>query len=126
MTTKHSQAISRKFRSPHESLLIRWIKNRWALLRNIPDFYKSFVDDTFTIVPGTAMVKTLHQALDKAYLPASFTIEVEMEGKLPFLGMMIIRREQNPVHTEVYRKPTDTGLLKHYQSHTDKQYKRSS
>ena len=53
------------------------------------------------------------------------TIEVEVEGKLPFLGMMIIRKE-NTIHTEVYRKLTDTGLLQHYQSHMDKQYKRSS
>ena len=52
------------------------------------------------------------------------TIEVEVEGKLPFLGMMIIRKE-NTIHTEIYRKLTDTGLLQHYQSHMDKQYKRN-
>lgn len=64
---------------------------------SIPEFYKSFVDDTVTIVPGTAMAKTLHQALDKAYLPVSFTIEVEMEGKLPFLGMII--RKENTIQS---------------------------
>ena len=123
MTLKCSQATSRKFRGPHESLLIRWTKNGWALLRNIPDFYKSFVDDIFTIVPGIATAETLHQALDNSHLPLSFTIEDKVEGKLPFLGMII--RKENTIHTKVYIKLTNTGLLQHYQS-MDKQYKRSS
>ena len=38
---------------------------------------------------------------------------------------MTIIREDNTIHTEVYRKPTSTGLLLHYQSQTDERYKRS-
>ena len=51
-------------------------------------------------------------------------MEIEVEGKLPFLGMTIIS-EENTIHTEVYRKPTNKGLSLHYQSHTDERYKRS-
>ena len=38
---------------------------------------------------------------------------------------MTIIREGNTINTEVYRKPTNTGLLLHYQSHTDERYKKS-
>ena len=64
---------------------------------NIYDFYKRFVDDTFTVVPGIATAETLHQALNNAHPSVSFTMEIEMEGKLPFLGMTIIR-EENTIH----------------------------
>ena len=35
-------------------------------------------------------------------------MEIEVEGRLPFLEMTIIR-EENTIHTEVYRKPTNKG-----------------
>ena len=53
---------------------------------NIPDFYKRFVDDTFTIVPGIGAAETLHQALNNAHPSLSFTMEIEVEGKLHFWG----------------------------------------
>ena len=35
------------------------------------------------------------------------------------------RMEQRKLETRVYRKPTNTGLLLHFNSHTDKRYKDS-
>ena len=58
-------------------------------------------------------------------MPAiQFTMEIAENNKLPFLGIMI---EKSGCHltTSVYRKPTDTGLLLHYQSHVYQRYKRS-
>ena len=52
------------------------------------------------------------------------TIELEENGKLPFLGMEIIRNGTR-LDRKVYRKPTDTGLLLHYYSHVDVKYKHS-
>ena len=54
----------------------------------------------------------------------NFTMELEENGKLPFLGMNVIRNGCR-LDTTVYRKPTDTGLLLHYHSHVDARYKRS-
>ena len=42
-------------------------------------------------------------------------------GKLPFLGMEIIRSSTR-LDKKVYRKPIDTGLLLHYNSHVDIKY----
>ena len=48
------------------------------------------------------------------------------DNKLPFLGM-VIEKDCSKLETSVYRKPTNTGLLLHYQSHVrvDKKYKRA-
>ena len=100
------------------------IKAKLKANGTIPDFYKRYADDTFTIVSDIAAAETLHQALNNAHPSLSFTMEIEVEGKLPFLRMRIIR-EENTIHTEVYRKPTNKGLLLHYQSHTDERYKKS-
>ena len=49
-------------------------------------------------------------------------MEIGTNGKLPFLGML--RDKNGPqISTCVYRKPTDKGLLLHYQSHVDHRYK---
>ena len=52
------------------------------------------------------------------FAPVSFTMELEDNGKLTFLGMVIISNGPR-LDTKVYKKPTDTGLLLHYQSHVD-------
>jgi len=51
-------------------------------------------------------------------------MELKDHGKLPFLGMVIIRNGPH-VDMKVYVKPTATGLLLHYQSHVDMKYKHS-
>ena len=48
----------------------------------------------------------------------SFTMELENNDRLPFLGMMIIRNSPRP-DTKVYAKPTDTGILPRCQSHDE-------
>ena len=62
--------------------------------------------------------------LNEIHPSLSFTMELEDNGKLPFLGMPVIIRNGPRLDT-VYVKPTDTGLLLHYQSHVDVKYKHS-
>lgn len=51
-------------------------------------------------------------------------MEIATNNKLPFLGMLI-ENKGNHLTTSVYHKPTDSGLLLHYQSHVDQRYKSS-
>ena len=51
-------------------------------------------------------------------------MEVEVDGKLPFLGMEAVRNERH-LETKVYVKPTNKGLLLQHDSHVDERYKRS-
>jgi len=54
----------------------------------------------------------------------SFMMELEDNGKLPFLGAVIIRNGPR-LDTKVYVKPTNAGLLPHYLSHVGGKYKHS-
>ena len=62
--------------------------------------------------------------LNEIHPSLSFTMELEHSGKFPFLGMVITRNGPR-LDTKVYVKPTDTGLLLHYQSHADVKNKHS-
>ena len=90
----------------------------------MPTFYKRYVDDTLSIMPDVQAASTFLSTLNEIHPSISFTMELEENGKLPFLGMEIIRNGIR-FDRKVYRKPTDTGLLLHYYSHVDMKYKHS-
>ena len=52
-----------------------------------------------------------------------FTMELSNNDSIPFIGTLITKNG-NKLETQVYRKPTNTGLLLHFQSHTDLRYKK--
>ena len=89
----------------------------------MPSFYKRYVDDTLTIMPDTTSAATFLQVLNNCHSSVQFTMETESNGMLPFLGMQLLNRAPQ-IETKVYIKPTNTGLLLHYQSHVDMRYKR--
>ena len=51
-------------------------------------------------------------------------MEIEVEGKLPFLGAELIRKDDR-LETKVYIKPTNTGLLLHFDSNVDMNYRKA-
>ena len=58
-----------------------------------------------------------------AHSSVKFTMETECNGMLPFLGIQLLNRSPQ-IETKVYVKPTNSGLLLHYQSHVDNRYKK--
>ena len=50
-------------------------------------------------------------------------MELEHEDSIPFFST-VITRSGTTLKTEVYRKPTDKGLLLHFQSHIANSYKK--
>ena len=62
--------------------------------------------------------------LNSVHPSVNFTMEIEREGSLPFLGTELLNRAPK-IESKVYIKRTNTGLLLHFQSHVDIQYKRS-
>ena len=89
----------------------------------MPSLYKRYVDDTLTIMPDTTSAATFLQVLNNCHSSVKFTMETENNGMLPFFGMQLLNRVPQ-IETKVYIKPTNTGLLLHYQSHVDMRYKR--
>ena len=89
----------------------------------MPPFYKRYVDDTPTIMSDTTSAAAFLHVLNNCHSSVKFTMETENNGLLPFLGMQLLNRAPQ-IETKVYIKPTNTGLLLHYQSHVDTRYKR--
>ena len=77
----------------------------------------------FTIDMLMTATTFLH-TLNSVHTSFKFTMEVEKNGKLPFLGTELLNHAPL-IETKVYVKPTNTGLLLHYQSHVDNRYKQS-
>ena len=90
----------------------------------MPSFYHRFVDDTITPQRNLATAEDFLDTLNNCHESLNFTMECEVGGKLPFLGMEAIRNKEQ-LETKVHVKPTNTGLLLHCQSHVDRRYKRS-
>ena len=89
----------------------------------IPSFYRRYVDDTPVTMPNTESATDFLQVLNSVHPSLSFTMELEHDGSIPFLGT-VLTRCGSTLTTEVYRKPADTGLLLHFQSHVDSRYKK--
>ena len=90
----------------------------------MPAFYKRHVDDTLSKRCDVSSASEFLLTMNEIHPSLSFTMELKDSGKLPFLGMVIIRNGLQ-LDTKVYVKPTDTGLLLLYQSHVDVKYKHS-
>ena len=88
----------------------------------MPSVYKRYVDDTLAKMPSTDAASHFLSTLNSLHPSLSFTMEFPVDNKIPFIGMEIIKNGTK-IETQVYRKPTNTGLLLHFQSHTDKRYK---
>ena len=89
----------------------------------IPSFYKRYVDDTLAIMPGVDAAENFLDVLNVLHLSIHFTMELSNNDSIPFIGTFITKNG-NKLETQVYHKPTNTGLLLHFQSHTDLRYKR--
>ena len=80
------------------------------------------IDDTLAKMPTTEAAADFVTTLNSLHPNLSFTMELPVDNKIPFIGMEIIKNGTQ-IETQVYRKPSNTGLLLHLQSHTDNRYK---
>ena len=90
----------------------------------VPSLYKRYVDDTLARMPSTDAAADFLTTLNglRPSLIMKFTMELPVDNKIPFIAIEILKNGTE-LETRVYRKPTDTGLLLHFQSHLDKHYK---
>ena len=88
-----------------------------------PEYYNRFMDDTFLLFRSEDHVKKFFRYINSRHKSMSFTYEVEAEGKLPFLDVLVTRIEGN-FCTSLYRKPTFSGLYSHYGSYMPDSYKK--
>jgi len=67
--------------------------------------------------PSTDAAVDFLTTLNGLHPSLSFTMELPVDNKIPFIGMEIIKN-RTKIETQLYRKLTNTGLLLHFQSAT--------
>ena len=75
-------------------------------------------------MPSADAAAAFLSTLNGLHPSLTFTMELPVDNKIPFIANEIVEN-RNKLETQVYRKPTSTGLLLHLHSHTDKRYKDS-
>ncbi|XP_072015063.1 uncharacterized protein [Amphiura filiformis] len=83
-----------------------------------PKLWKRYVDDILEVVAKDAVIPLtdhLNQVDDTQSI--KFTFEKEVDGKIPFLDTLIVRREDGSGKLLVYRKVTHTNQYLNFKSH---------
>ena len=78
----------------------------------IPSFYKHYVDNMLAIMPGLDVAENFLDVLNGLHPCIHFTMELSNNDSIPFIGTLITKNG-NKLEMQVYRKPTNTGLLLH-------------
>ena len=81
-----------------------------------PQFWKRYVDDTCTALPASRVQEFLEH-LNSVEPSIRFTVEVESDGQLPFLDVLLRHDPDGSISTLVYRKPTHTDRYLDFSSH---------
>ena len=58
----------------------------------LPPYYRRYVDDTLTVMPYLSTARDFLNTLNHAHPTIKFTMEVENDGMLPFLGIQLLNR----------------------------------
>jgi len=85
-------------------------------------FYRRYVDDTFCVFATEQDALLFFDFINTRHSNIRFTMEKEVDHKLPFLDVFIHNHSPGPT-TTVFRKKTFTGLLTNYFSFTALSYK---
>ena len=88
-------------------------------------FYRRYVDDTFLLFANPDHIPLFKQYLNSKHPNINFTSESEEDNKLPFIGVSVSHHNLGFL-TNVYRKPTDTGLGMNFFSFTQSSFKNNS
>ena len=120
--------------SPMAPLLANWfvdkIESKLLSDDNIkqPKYYRRYVDDIFAVFECDHDKEVFFQHLNSAHKNLQFTIEnVDTSSRsLPFLDVEITITPEETFATKVYKKPTNTGALLHYDAMAPKRWKTST
>ena len=87
-----------------------------------PVYYKRYMDDTFLLFSSKDHGKAFFRYLNSRHKNMSFTDNYEKDNKLEFLDVEVFREEIG-FTTNIYRKPTFSGLFTNFHSFLPEKYK---
>ena len=83
-----------------------------------PKFFFRYVDDTFVVWPhGIDTLDSFLTHMNGLHPNIRFTMEIEKDGELPFLDILVYKKQNGGLGHKVYRKPTHTNLYLNGGSH---------
>ena len=104
------------------------MENKW-LQQFPPDFkpvlYRRYFDDAFLLFRSEDHIELFHNYMNSQHGNIKFTIEHELEGRLPFIGITISHNDLR-FSTTVYHKSTETGLGMKFTSFNRSSFKSNS
>ena len=80
-----------------------------------PVYYRRYVDDIFVLFSSPDHLPQFQEYLNKQHRNINFTSEVEENDCLPFLDISV-KRDPNKFATNIYRKPTFSGVYSNFSS----------
>ena len=86
--------------------------------------WKRYVDDTIAVIKLSSLVNVL-SILNSFNQNIEFTYELEQNGKIIFLDLMLIRMNDT-LKTTIYRKTTHNGVHPHWNSFAPRTWKRGT
>ena len=86
----------------------------------VPSLYKRYVGDTLARMPNTNAAADFFTTLNGLHPSLKFTMELPADNMIPFIRIDEITKNGTELETRVYSKPTNTGLLLHFESHVDR------
>ncbi|BHF83360.1 hypothetical protein SprV_0902650200 [Sparganum proliferum] len=89
-----------------------------------PKFWARYVDDTFVIIKRSD-VQDFKALLNSIFPDIQFTMEEEVDNRLPFLDVQVTKLSDGNIKTTVYRKATNTRRILHFRSNHPVGHKRS-
>ena len=102
-------------------------EKNWINQYHGPDviFYQRYVDDIFCLFNSEIDAIAFFHYLNSRHKNLKFTMEKEVENKLPFLDVLVSKDANGSTQTNVHRKNTFTGLLTNFFSFCSFSYKMS-
>ncbi|XP_044760971.1 uncharacterized protein LOC123318413 [Coccinella septempunctata] len=91
--------------------VIRFVLSR---LNFVVPLIRVYVDDIFMIIPEDSLQLVL-DIFNSYHIDLKFTFELEVDGRLPFLDVVLIRRGDS-LMTDLYKKPIASNRLLHFSS----------
>ena len=112
-----SPTLANIFLCHHEE---NWINNCPPEFK--PAFYRRYVDDTFVLFKDPLHIQPFLTYLYSQHSRMKFTVESEKNHSLPFLDINVVKHDDS-FATDLYRKPTFTGLGCKFDSAINETYK---
>jgi len=105
-------------------VFMNWLVDNVNKIGCAPDILCRYVDDIFCAFDSKDEMDKFFYNLNKVHSSVSFSKEVEADGQLTYLDVLLTKNEKG-IETTIYRKNTHTGLYNKWESLSPIQYTKS-